>query len=282
MFFPKQTKTIAAMALLSVSRMTAQTPAPAAPQAPAPVERDTIRKPTVKSTSGTSLIEKTNYIRRFSIGGTLTVMGLDTLKNNTSRQFVPNSIDAIYSTTAVLNRIGYGATVQLAITNKLAITAGFLMKKTGYTMNSDVFSGIDNPLTTTIDDRKHTITNETTNARYYDLPVTGRFYFKGRQAKGPHWFVEGGGVIRKVAKISTSINTTIGTGDTSCCNTNPIKPYKANTTGMIGGLGVQLVDPVGLRIVPSVRYTRFLDTPFNSFSTVNKRNQIEAMITIGF
>lgn len=282
MFFSKQTKTIAAMALLSVSRMSAQAPTPAAPQAPTPVERDTIRKPTVRqSTSGTSLIEKTNYIRRFSIGGTLSVMALDTLKNNTTSQFVTNSIDAIYNTTAVLKRIGYGATVQLAITNKLAVTAGFHMKKTGYTMNSDVFSGIDNPLTIS-DDRKHTITNETTNARYYDLPVTGRFYFKGRQDRGPHWFVEGGGVIRKVAKISTSINTTIGTGDTSCCNTNPIKPHKLNTTGMIGGLGVQLVDPVGLRIVPSVRYTRFLDTPFNSFSTVNKRNQIEAMITIGF
>lgn len=280
MFSFKQTTTIATLTILVGFNLSAQTPAPA-PSSPVPApttEKDTIRRPT-SSTVGSSL-EKTNYIRRFSIGASLGVIALDTVKNNTSGQLT-NSIDAIYSTTVTPYRFGFGVTGQIAITNRLAVNAGLFMRKTGYLMNSDVFSGIDNPLTIA-DDRKHTVSNETTNARFYDLPVTVRFYGKGRQDKGAHWFVEGGGVIRKVSKISSSVDNTVGTGTTSCCVTTPVTPHKRNTTGMVGGLGVHLVDPLGISVIPSVRYTRFLDSPWNSFSTVNKRNQIEAIITLGF
>ena len=48
------------------------------------------------------------------------------------------------------------------------------------------------------------------------------------------------------------------------------------------GYGGQLIDQFGIRVTPSVRYTRWLGESFNSFSTISKRNQIEAIITIGF
>ena len=281
MFSLKQTTTIAAITMLAVFNVSAQKPEPApssqVPVATAP-EKDTIRRPT-SSTTGSSM-EKVNYVRRFSIAASLSVLALDTMKDNTTGQ-VNNQIDAIYATTVQSKRIGYGATGQIAITNHLAISAGIFIRKASYAMNSDVFTGTDNILTL-IDERKHTITNETTTARFYDIPVTVRYFVKGRQEKGAHLFLEAGGVIRKVSGISSSIDSTINAGTTTCCVTTPITPHKKNTNGLVGGVGVHLVDPLGIRLIPSVRYTYFLDSPFNTFSTKNKRNQIEAIITIGF
>lgn len=264
------------MALLSVSGLLAQTttPPPAvAPQEPA-------RKPTITTgSSSSSVVEKTTYIRRITLGATLTVMGLDTMKDNSTSN-VGTAIDALYSTTGVSKRLGYGITGQLAITNHISVASGFYLRKTGYTMHSDVYTGVPNPISL-IDLRKHTVSDETTNARYYDIPFTVRYFVKGRQVKGPHVYLEGGGVSRRVSNISSSIDTSVGSGDVVNSKT-PIKPAKQNVTGMVAGIGVHLVDPIGLRVIPSVRYTRFLDTNFNSFSTVPKKNQIEAMITIGF
>ncbi len=276
-FSRNQITLIAGMALLSVTGLLAQTTVPtpaAAPQEPA-------RKPSIAAagSSSSSVVEKTTYIRRVTLGASLTVMGLDTLKDNSTSN-VGTAIDALYSTTAVSKRIGYGVTGQLAITNHISVASGFYLRKTGYTMHSDVYTGIPNPISL-IDLRKHTITDETTNARYYDIPFTIRYFVKGRQVKGPHVYLEGGGVSRRVSGISTSTDISVGSAD-AVNNKTAIKPAKQTVTGMVAGFGVHLVDPIGLRVIPSVRYTRFLDTNFNSFSTVPKKNQIEAMITIGF
>jgi len=37
--------------------------------------------------------------------------------------------------------------------------------------------------------------------------------------------------------------------------------------GFVGGFGVQLIDPVGVRVVPEVRYTRWAGRSFDAFST---------------
>ena len=277
-FSRNQTTLLAGMALFSVTGLLAQTAAPA----PAVTPQEPAKKPsitTASSSSSSSVVEKTTYIRRITFGASLTVMGLDTMRDNTTTN-TGTAIDAAYSTTGVSKRIGYGVTGQLAITNHISIASGFYLRKTGYTMHSDVYTGIPVPISL-IDLRKHTITDETTNARYYDIPYTVRYFVKGRQVKGPHVYLEGGGVSRRVSNISSSIDTSVGSLDTVNSKT-PIKPAKQNVTGMVAGFGVHFVDPIGLRVIPSVRYTRFLDSNFNSFSTVPKKNQIEAMITIGF
>jgi hypothetical protein len=276
-FSSKQTNLIASLAFLSVSALFGQTNAPAAGAAPQdPPAKPTIR--TASSSSSSAILDKTTYIRRVTFGATLTVMGLDTFANNSASN-VGTAIDALYDTTVKVQRLGYGVTGQLAITNHISVASGFYLRKTGYTMHSDIYTGV--PPLSLIDDRKHTVADETTNARFYDIPLTARFFFKGRQVKGPHAYVEGGGVYRKVSNIRSSTDTSIGSA-ASTNSTTPIKPFKQNVTGMVAGFGIHLVDPIGLRVIPSVRYTRFLDSNFNMFSTIQKKNQIEAMITIGF
>ncbi len=44
----------------------------------------------------------------------------------------------------------------------------------------------------------------------------------------------------------------------------------------------QLIDEVGIRVVPGVRYTRWMGETFKSPATATQRNQIEAMISLTF
>lgn len=228
-------------------------------------------------------IEKPHaYVRRVSFGATLSVLGFPLIANGSASNVTSSPpVDAVYSTTNLQHRISYGVQAQLAITRRFAVNAGLYMRRVGYKMNSDIYTGIDNP-STPEDERIHTVMNEDTRAKLYDLPVALRFYGKSRYSPGPRWFVEGGGVLRRVLNIKTSINTTIDGGDTNCCITTPTTPAARTIRGFVGGFGVQVIDEIGIRVVPEVRYTRWMAQTFSSFSTVSKRDQVEAMISLTF
>ena len=48
------------------------------------------------------------------------------------------------------------------------------------------------------------------------------------------------------------------------------------------GIGGQFIDPIGIRLVPEVRYTRWFAEPFNKFTTATKRYQIEIGLSLTF
>lgn len=225
------------------------------------------------------------YVRRISAGLTLSVLGMSTARDGSSSNVTTSPpVDALYATTrtkGLSQWIGYGATAQACITNHFAVSAGVFFRRMGYKLNSDIFTGVDNP-NTTADERTHTVTNEDTRARLIDFPVTIRYYTKNRREPGPRAFLEAGGVLRRVTSVRTSTDTTINSGDTSCCDTTAATPAHRSVKGFVGGFGVQLIDPVGIRVIPEVRYTRWMAEPFNAFSTSTRRNQVEVMISLSF
>jgi hypothetical protein len=227
-------------------------------------------------------VQRKAYVRRLSLGATLSVLGLRLVPDRTTSVVTTSpAFDAIYTTTGASKRVGYGLNLQAAITNRFAVNASLLMRRAAFKMNSDIIEGTDDP-NTSEDERTITVRNEDTRVRFYDLPVLVRYYGKDRYQRGPRWFVEGGGALRRVSNIRTSIDTTIGTGDRQCCDTTPRTPDRRTLRGFVVGAGVQLIDPVGIRVVPEVRYTRWAGHTFNSLSTITERNQIEGMISLTF
>ena len=227
-------------------------------------------------------VRRKAYVRRLSLGATLSVVGLRLVPDRTTSAFTATpAFDALYATTGASRRVGYGLNLQAAITNRFAVNVSLFQRRAGYKMNSDIIEGRDDP-NTSADERTLTVRNEDTRAKFYDLPVLVRYYGKDRYQRGPRWFLEGGGVLRRVSNIRTSIDTTIGTGDRQCCDTTPRTPERRTLRGFVAGAGVQLSDPVGIRVVPGVRYTRWAGHTFNAFSTITERNQIEGMISLTF
>lgn len=236
----------------------APTPAPAAAPAPAPKVQ---KLPT--------------HVRRISAGVTLSVLGFSLVPaGSLTTSTTSPAVITEHNTKGVSQRIGPGLTAQAAITNHFAVSGSVLRRRIGYEMSTTVTTGTT--ITTTY--TKH----EDTRGRLFDVPVVLRYYSKDRHDPGPRWFVEGGGAFRKLSQARTSIDTTDNAGTNICCQVGPATPRHRSLRGFVGGAGLQLIDPVGVRVVPEVRYTRWTGDVFNNLTTRTRRDQLEAIISLTF
>ena len=222
------------------------------------------------------------YVRRFSLGATLSVVGLSLMKPGGANPVttIP-PVDSLYTSVDSSKRLGFGLTAQVAVTERFAVSLGVLKRHVGYKRNGDIYTGIDNP-NTPQDDRNHIVEDEDTRAMLIDIPVTVRYYSTDRHSPGPRWFIEGGGVRRDVSRISTAISSTLNDGALQCCNNTPAVPARRSVIGLVAGAGVQLIDQFGIRVVPQVRFTRWRAQTFDIPSAASRVNQLEGMISLTF
>jgi hypothetical protein len=188
--------------------------------------------------------------------------------------------DGLYNTTGISKRFGWGVTGQVLITSRFAFNVALFRRSAGFQMASDTFFGVDNTITD-VDERTRVQRFEDTRAVLYDLPVAIRFYGKARNKPGARWFVDGGGAFRRASNLKSSVTTTINAG-TPITDTTPLPPQHRTAHGLVAAFGAQLIDPLGIRVIPEVRYTRWLNQTWNTGSTLMERNQIEGVITLSF
>lgn len=210
------------------------------------------------------------YVRRASIGVSLSIVPTLSVFNDSMTQSLTSS-DISWSTTGHKPRVGFGIVTQVALSNRFAVAANPLYRKFGYEMTTSMTT---NSVTTKM--------HEDTRARLIDVPVTLRFYTKSRMDPGPRGFIEVGGALRNVTRIRTQIDHTDADGDNTCCDSTPATPSHRSIRGLVAGFGLQFIDPVGVRVVPEVRYTRWLAETFNTYSTRTSRNQIEIVLSLTF
>jgi len=221
-------------------------------------------------------------VRRFSLGATLSVSGLNLMSGGTST-VTDTPTTTTYDSKSASQRIGYGLTGQIAVTDHIAVAVGAYLRRIGYqftttvdTTSPVVVNGeVINIVTTTS-------AHEDTRARLIDVPLLVRYYSKGRHVPGPRWFIELGASWRSVRDIHTSLDSTDASGVVTCCTFTPAVPANRDARGFVGGAGFQLIDPVGIRVIPEVRYTRWLNQVFDSYTTHTAANQVEASITLAY
>jgi hypothetical protein len=51
---------------------------------------------------------------------------------------------------------------------------------------------------------------------------------------------------------------------------------------VVAGAGILLIDPLGIHVVPEIRYTRWIDQIFNGPSTTTSQNQLEGTLSLSF
>jgi hypothetical protein len=225
--------------------------------------------------------EEPVYVRRFSLGGTFTVQGLGLLRGGA---LTTTSTDPVLetqsNTQAKAHRYGGGVAMQILLTEHVALNLGLLYRKVEYVADTAYLAGVDNP-NTIIDERQITTISEWTRSTLFDLPLLVRYYKKSRYDPGGRWFVELGGTVRDVRRIRTNRETISATGVLTADN-NPAQPSNIRAPGATAGIGMQFIDPVGIRVIPQVRYTRWLGSTFDSLSTRSNRNQVEFLISFTF
>jgi hypothetical protein len=267
------------------SLLCAQSNPPPASSPPTSSSADQNKPPASSTSTSSSSADqnKGNFVRRFSAGVTLSVLGFSLIGGGSSSVNTSSTVVTQYNTKGASGRIGYGITAQAAITDHFAISAGAFLHRIGYqftttvTTTTNVLQGsIVIPVTST------TSSHEDTRARLLDIPVLLRYYGKSRHTPGTRWFVEGGGAWRDVRNIKTSVDTADVNGVVSCCTFTPAQPAHRNARGIVGGTGLQLIDPLGIRVIPEFRYTRWVTDTFSNLTTSTQRNQLEASLTLSF
>jgi hypothetical protein len=217
------------------------------------------------------------------VGATLSVLGFSTISGHTETVATSTSVSTDYTTSGASSRIGYGLTLQAGVTDHFAIAAGVYLRKIGYqfttsinTTTNVVEGGTVVPTVTT------TSTHDDTRGRLLDVPAMLRYFGKSRHKPGARWFAEAGAAWRDGSNFRTSEDSTDATGVITCCTSIPTVPQHRSAFGYLVGAGLQFIDPFGIRVVPEVRYTRWVDQIFSNLSTHTQANQLEANFTLSF
>lgn len=270
----RSTTCVLIVSICGAALLRAQTnPPPATPPA----------APSSSSTSSSSDKSTVNYVRRISAGATLSIEALGIMKAASSTVATASNITTGYHTTNASERLGYGVTIQAGITDHFAVAFGAFLRRIGYQLTTTVATttnvlegSVVVPVTTT------TSTHEDTRGSLIDIPVMLRYFKKNRHTPGARWFVEAGGAWRDARSIRSTQDATDVSGVPTCCTFTPAPATNKTVRGLIAGAGFQLIDPLGIRVVPEVRYTRWLDQVFNVNSTHMQQNQVEVAITLSF
>jgi hypothetical protein len=245
-------------------------------QAPPAQSPPTRTKPAAEETKSEPV-----YVRRISLGLTGSVPALMLLRGGLlENETATPPLYTKFETNPKEHFTGGGATLQLALYERWSVNVNGIYRTAEYESFRTFLAGVNNP-NTVADERIQTGITETTKARYFDFPVLVRRYNIGRHDYGHRWFVQAGPSLRYVNKIRT--NRTLS--DAKGVQTNessPVADHKKNVLGVTAGFGGQLTDPVGLRVIPEVRYTRWFGLTFNSPPTRSRRDQVEFIISISF
>jgi len=217
------------------------------------------------------------YVRRFSLGGRLSVLALGSMPESELTRNEPVGPAEIKSTLeSKTRRAGGGIAVQVALTERIALSVDLLGRRTGYRKYTETRTGTDNP-TTTWDERTLRSSAEQTRANLWEFPVLGRYYTKDRHDYGPRGFFQGGLSVRRAGGVITFTET-----GGECCIQIPAALARRYITGVVAGAGVQVMDDFGVKVIPEVRYTRWFSRNFDSPPAQTARHQLEILIGIAF
>ena len=253
-------------------------PATPAPASPAPAS-----PPSTGTSSSAQAPDNSETGRRFTAGVTLSVLGFSLVPGKTSDTTATDGTTTDNQTTGASSRIGYGLTAQYRITEHFSVDISAIVRRIGYQFTNTVtgtttttLNGITTSSTTI------TTTHEDTRSRLFDIPLELRYYSSARRPDGPRWFLEGGGAWRVATGLRTSTDVTDTAGVNTCCTNTPTTPAHRSAIGMVGGAGIQLIDPLGIHVVPEVRYTRWISPVFDSLTTNTTQNQLDASLSLTF
>lgn len=214
------------------------------------------------------------YFNRLLVGARLSIlfndlMNTETLSSSTSEPV----FQLTNATTSTSNQLGAGGAFEFALLERLSVALELLYRKAGYKSNLETSRGETDPVVT----RRF----ERTRTDYWDFPVVVRFYDASRSERPSRTFLEAGLAVRRVTHIRT-FSEVLLPDKTSLISEAPAAPRNSTLPGIVLGGGFQLAGSSPVKVIPQIRYTRWLGNTFNSPPTLSRRNQFELLLGIAF
>jgi hypothetical protein len=243
-------------------------------QAPAPQQPPPPETPTV-------FLEERAYVRRFSMGATLSLTPMNLFPKETLGQKIEGAtpIEFVSNVDPKSNRVGFGVLAQVALNERWAVLVHPMYRSMAFHAFIQRYEGVDNS-STLLDERARFDINEDTTGRFIDIPVLARYYTKDRHEGGGRWFFQGGPTMRLTQKVRTTRDVVPPKGP-RFQDTIDLEYRKKSLGGTIG-VGGQLIDDFGIRAIPEVRYTYWFNKPFDSVHGRTRSSQLEFLFTLSF
>lgn len=214
------------------------------------------------------------FVRRFSVGARASILALETVHGGGYSNETPSiTLSSTYTTTSKTPRLGGGLTAEFAITRRLALDADLLYHRFGYDAETT------NTETLTDGTTKTTSISETTYAKYWDLPVLARAYIGPRE--NIRFFVTGGVTLRRLSSIRTKTRT-INPDFSQTVEWTPRSALNRTVRGFTGGFGVKAIDDFHIKLIPEVRYTRWVIDSFGPYPAHPRRDEVSVLIGLMF
>jgi len=209
--------------------------------------------------------------RRLSFGGRVNGYPFNLL-NNKNVSFTPANTTQSWSITTSNNylKIAFGPSIEFRVNRKFTLCGEFLYHRVNYTKTATVTDGAD---TTTI--------SEQTRATFWDAPVMLRYGSLRESGLRSKLYFAGGGAVRNVSHIQTSNETTFPDGATATNNT-PAAASARNLPGAMVAMGLRLVDDFNIKLIPELRFTRWMGATFASDSTRTRKDELVVGIALTF
>ncbi|MEP7352841.1 MAG: outer membrane beta-barrel protein [Acidobacteriota bacterium] len=228
--------------------------------------------------------QELQYVRRISLGVSVGLIPLSAF----GKQNIVDRTEAVGTTPRVENdttvgarggTVNYGFVVQATITRRTAIAIVPTYRKFGF--HAYVRNLVGTDLSSTfLDERVETDSNEDIKGHLIEMPVLGRFYSKSHNESGKRWFMEAGPNFRVTSGTSTARSTVLSTGAVVKDSIN--LPFRKDAVGGTVGFGGQFIDDFGIRVIPEVRYTYWLNKTYDSYHGRSRTNQLEINLTFSF
>lgn len=227
---------------------------------------------------------------RFAAGLRMGIALTNTIRGGSGTEFVDNidpftglleSVTIVTtSASAPTTRFAWGPTFQFNLSPRIGVNLEFVTRTVEF--ETSVTTELDAPNLETV--QFITSRVEQTQARYWDFPVLLRYYLND-PGGGPRPYLTGGFALRKVTSLAGTLETIdeedleLGTSEITDAATVP-----ANETGggAAIGIGLHLVDDVGVKLEIEARFTRWLQRSFASGLANSNQNQVEVLIGITF
>jgi hypothetical protein len=270
---------LAVLICLSASLYAQNQPAQT-PQAPPQAAKDAPQPPADAPEEEEAAAEEPVYVRRISIGITgggnpWYLIGGEKVTTSTTTPPLETTVE----TNPKDHYVFGGGLLNLAVLETWAVNLGLLYRTAEFESTQTLLAGVDNP-NTIRDERTTTTIKDATKARLFDFPFLIRRYNIGRHEYGHRWFLEAGPSLRHVSKIRTTRDFNYPDG-TAVQESSPT-PHKKNLLGVTAGFGGQFIDPIGVRVIPEIRYTKWFGGTFDTLGLHSRRHQLDIMISFSF
>jgi hypothetical protein len=220
-------------------------------------------------------------VRRLTFGARFGILPANLVESGS----ISNSTeDPVWSESLTTNptssHLGFGGTVEYALKPRWSLVADILHRRPSYRSGSTTIDGEDD-FETEEDERLITETYEQTEATHWDVPVMLRYYESDRDAQLARYFLGAGVTLRYTGNVKSYRELTSPDGSVTPDNT-PIDPAHRTALGAVVGAGFEFGKDRGFKIVPEVRYTRWLQPAFDAPPTRSNPDQVEFMVGITF